>query len=117
MTTASIGTSGYKPDGQTLNFIVHKGDEKDPGPDMSLALDEKREVWLISGNATLYAEQPSDEEVTAPAGDLTKAQAHWLRRGTLALDTSNLGEERAVFTRICARCRVGLGKFRSERDF
>ena len=92
---------GLQPNAQTLNFIIHKGDEKDPGPDMSLALDEKREVWLISGNATLYAEQPSGEEVTAPAGDLTKAQAHWLRRGTLALDTSNLGED-AQFSLVVA---------------
>ena len=40
---------GLQPDGQTLNFIVHKGDEKDPGPDMSLALDEGREVWARFG--------------------------------------------------------------------
>ena len=76
---------------ETLNFIVHKGDEKDPGPDLSLKLGEMgREVWLVSGDSTLYTEQPSAEEVTASVGNLSQAEAHWLREDTLALDTSGL---------------------------
>ncbi|NNF36355.1 MAG: IPTL-CTERM sorting domain-containing protein [Saprospiraceae bacterium] len=34
-----------------LNFIIHKGDEKDPAPDQSLDLvNTGNEVWLISGD-------------------------------------------------------------------
>ncbi len=85
---------GLMENAETLNFIVHKGDEKDPGPDMSLDLGEMgQEVWLVSGDSTLYTEQPSGEEVTASVGNLSQAEAHWLREDTLALDTSGLPED------------------------
>ena len=72
-------------DAQTLGFIVHKGDEKDPGPDMFLTLSEMgREVWLISGSDTIYTEQP--DSASAPKGDLGEARAHWLDRDTVAWD-------------------------------
>ncbi len=84
---------GLTENAQTLNFIVHRGDEKDPGPDMSLDLGEMgREVWLVSGDSTLHTEQPSGEEVMASVGDLSQAEAYWLRADTLALDTSGLPE-------------------------
>jgi hypothetical protein len=36
-----------------LNYIVHKGDEKDPGPDQILEFSEMRfEVWLVEGQET-----------------------------------------------------------------
>ena len=82
---------GLTENAETLNFIVHKGDEKDPGPDMSLDIGEMgQEVWLVSGDSAVYTEQPSSEEVTASVGDLSQSEAHWLREDTLALDTSGL---------------------------
>ncbi len=59
---------------QPLNFIIHKGDEKDPGPDQSFIPQESAAVWIKSGDETLYA-QPcaaSSEAVIhyhRPAGD------------------------------------------------
>ncbi len=42
---------------QPLNFIIHKGDEKDPGPDQSFVPAEDASVWVMSGDETLYAEK------------------------------------------------------------
>jgi pullulanase-type alpha-1,6-glucosidase len=42
-----------------LNFIVHKGDEKDPDGDRSFVPSETPEVWLKSADATIYASQVS----------------------------------------------------------
>jgi pullulanase len=66
-----------KPDAQKVGFIIHKGDEKDPGPDMFLELATMgNEVWIISGSDTIYTERP--DIATAPSGDLSKARAHWV---------------------------------------
>lgn len=37
-----------------LGLIVHKGDEKDPGDDMSIDITTQLEYWMNSGDATLY---------------------------------------------------------------
>ncbi len=37
-----------------LNFIIHQGDEKDPGPDQSLLPQESAAVWIKSGDETIY---------------------------------------------------------------
>ena len=37
-----------------LNFIVHKGDEKDPGPDQSLVPSQQPTAWIVSGDATVH---------------------------------------------------------------
>ena len=66
-----------KADAEQLGFIIHKGDEKDPGPDIFLDLTEGREVWVVSGDETLYREPPVEDTPQA-TGDLGKAQAHWL---------------------------------------
>lgn len=66
-----------------LNFIVHKGDVKDPGPDQTLNSAEGREAWIVSGTNKVFTQKPdlSAQQV----GDLTKAQVHWLTRDTLAV--------------------------------
>ncbi len=69
-------------DASTLGFIVHKGDEKDPGPDMFLDLTESNEVWLVSGSARLFTQKPDIQ--VAGSGDLSKAQAYWLERDLFA---------------------------------
>jgi pullulanase/glycogen debranching enzyme len=42
---------------EPLNFIIHKGDEKDPGPDQSFVPAEDASVWILSGDETIYAEK------------------------------------------------------------
>ena len=39
---------------QPFNFIIHRGDTKDPGPDQGFIPDESATVWVESGDVTLY---------------------------------------------------------------
>ena len=71
--------------GERLGFIVHRGDEKDPGPDQYLDVTGGApEAWIVSGNATVYTERP--DLGSAGAGDLTTARAHWLTPELLVWD-------------------------------
>jgi pullulanase len=74
---------GLAEQAKKVGFIIHKGDAKDPGPDMFLMIDEHgREVWLVSGRIDLNTEAP---DVAALAlGDLTRSRAHWLDASTIA---------------------------------
>ena len=73
-------------DPQRLGFIVHRGDEKDPGPDIFVDLAELgNEVWLVSGSATVYTTRPDLARVGG--GDLRAARAHWVSRDLLLWDT------------------------------
>jgi len=38
-----------------LGFLVHKGDEKDPGPDQKLVPSEQPSAWIVSGDETVHA--------------------------------------------------------------
>ncbi|MFC4452196.1 pullulanase-type alpha-1,6-glucosidase [Deinococcus sonorensis] len=68
---------------QKLNFIVHQGDNKDPGPDQSLPASAGNQAWIISGDSKVYTQKP---DVTAQQiGDLSKAQAHFLTRSLIAV--------------------------------
>lgn len=72
-----------KEGAKKVGFIVHKGDEKDPGPDMFLDLEQHgREIWVLSGSAQIFKARP--DTASLPKGDLAKAQAHWLSRDTIA---------------------------------
>jgi pullulanase len=72
-----------KADAAKVGFIIHKGDEKDPGPDMFLDLPTMgNEVWIISGSETIYTTRP--DIATAPSGDLGKAKAHWITPDLIA---------------------------------
>ncbi len=71
------------PGAERVGFIVHKGDDKDPGPDMFLDLAEGNEVWLLSGSATVFREPP---DVRIGGGDLRSRRGHWLRSDVLAWD-------------------------------
>ena len=84
-----------KPDAERLGLIVHKGDEKDPGPDMFLDLTQAKEAWVISGDLLLYTEQPDPN--ARPVGDLNKLRAHWVTRDTIAYPAADLPAD-AVFT-------------------
>jgi pullulanase len=68
-------------DAPNVNYIVHKGDEKDPGPDQTLDFAEKgREIWLIQGSGTQFTNQ--EEAMTAielaSVGDITKLRSYWV---------------------------------------
>ena len=47
---------------QPLNFIIHKGDEKDPGPDQSFTPAEEPAVWIQSADATIHPTRGSAED-------------------------------------------------------
>ncbi len=76
------------PDADHLNYIVHRGDEKDPGPDQSMKFAETgREIYLIQGSGEQFADPQSAREalLVAGVGDIKNtAQAHWLTRQYIA---------------------------------
>ncbi|MFE6084688.1 pullulanase-type alpha-1,6-glucosidase [Streptomyces virginiae] len=66
----------------SLSYILHKGDEKDLPTDQSLDLKATgHEVWMLSGQEKYLLPQPAG---SAAALDLTKSQAVWIDRDTLA---------------------------------
>jgi pullulanase len=68
---------------ELLGFIIHKGDEKDPGPDMFLDLATMgNQVWILSGNDQIFTSPPDGESVVR--GDLGKARSHWLTPDLIA---------------------------------
>ncbi|MBE9524554.1 MAG: pullulanase-type alpha-1,6-glucosidase [Chloroflexi bacterium] len=77
-----------QPGADLLNYIVHLGDVKDPGPDQTLQFSIKgREIWLIEGSAQQFTtpEQAFDAFKSARLGDIqNKAQAYWLSRTFIA---------------------------------
>jgi pullulanase-type alpha-1,6-glucosidase len=59
---------------QPVNFIIHRGDAKDPGPDQSMIPVETASVWINSGDETIYASRAAAENMAIlhyhrPAGD------------------------------------------------
>ncbi len=71
-----------------LAYIVHRGDQKDPGPDQFLSFDPwGYEVWQLSG------ENPSDPATPhyvlpivgtgAAPGDIDEQRAHWVDEDTI----------------------------------
>lgn len=66
-----------------VGFIVHKGDVKDPGPDMYAEPGvHGNEIWVVTQDPTIHTEEP---DVTMLAlGDLRRRKAHWVDRSTVA---------------------------------
>ena len=57
-----------------VNFIVHRGDTKDPGPDQSFIPTNDATIWLLSADETIYAQRGAAEGFVTlhyhrPAGD------------------------------------------------
>ncbi len=42
---------------QAVNFIIHRGDEKDPGPDQSFIPQEDATVWIMSSDESIYKQK------------------------------------------------------------
>ncbi len=45
-----------------LNFIIHRGDTKDPGPDQSFVPSDDATVWVTSGDETIYPQQGAAQQ-------------------------------------------------------
>ncbi len=78
--------------GTMLNYIIHKGDEKDPGRDQALDAQQGQEIYLIQGSEQRFADPESAKEAAfiAAIGDIRqRAQAHWLTRELIAWPTLN----------------------------
>ncbi len=72
-------------DAARLGFIVHQGDEKDPGPDQFLDLEALgNEVWIVSGNTTVFGARPDLR--AAGGGDLRARRAHWVAHDLILWD-------------------------------
>ena len=69
-----------------VNFIIHKGDEKDNGGGDQAFTPAANgyEVWMIQGNSTKYFTEAAAIAASAQVGDLTKAKALWLDADTIA---------------------------------
>ncbi|MGW2037188.1 pullulanase-type alpha-1,6-glucosidase [Streptomyces virginiae] len=66
----------------SLSYILHKGDEKDLPTDQSLDLKATgHEVWTLGGQEKYLLPQPAG---SSAALDLTKSQAVWIDRDTVA---------------------------------
>ncbi len=84
---------------QNLNYILHRGDAKDPGPDQSLDFAKYGcEVWQLE-NADI--ESPYILPIlrgVLSAGDLSKQRAQWIDRSTIAWDVKlQPGNEYALY--------------------
>ena len=75
---------GLKDGAESVGFIVHKGDTKDPGPDMFLVLERHgNQVWIVSEDPSIMTTPP---DVAALAlGDISKQRAYWADATTLAM--------------------------------
>jgi len=59
---------------QSVNFIIHRGDNKDPGPDQGFMPLDSATVWIQSGDETIFPQRGAAEGVVTihyhrPAGD------------------------------------------------
>ncbi len=59
---------------QPVNFIIHRGDDKDPGPDQNMVPAETAGVWIKSGDETIYPQRGAADNVATlhyhrPDGD------------------------------------------------
>jgi pullulanase-type alpha-1,6-glucosidase len=75
------------PGAPALNYIVHRGDDKDPGGDQTLDLvNVGHEAWFLSGARDGSGNVAYLLPVTGGAGvdaDLTKSRAQWISRDTV----------------------------------
>jgi pullulanase-type alpha-1,6-glucosidase len=73
------------PPRTTLNYILHRGDEKDPGPDQSLLVNEIGfEVWQLQGAdpADPYL-LPMGPGGPVMKGNLSEQRAYWVSEDTI----------------------------------
>ncbi len=68
-----------------LAYIIHRGDEKDPGPDQFLWFDSwGYEVWQLKARTRPTpgtALRPPDHRLGRRPGNIDEQRAHWVSRG------------------------------------
>jgi pullulanase/glycogen debranching enzyme len=57
-----------------VNYIIHRGDDKDPGPDQAFIPEEMPSAWIMSGDETIYPQRGAAQGFITlhyhrPAGD------------------------------------------------
>ena len=74
-------TNGY------LGFIIHNCQTglKDPGQDQALQIPSQLEGWVISGNQTVFPQQPTAAQLLS--GAFNQLQAYWIDATTIALQS------------------------------
>lgn len=75
---------------ESVNYIVHQGDVKDPGPDQKLVFAEAGwEIWLIEGSATQFSSPEEALEVAklAAVGDISRLKAYWVSEDLIVYPT------------------------------
>ncbi|MFF5218685.1 pullulanase-type alpha-1,6-glucosidase [Micromonospora sp. NPDC000442] len=93
-----------------LNYIIHRGDEKDLPQDQRLDFaDAGREVWLLA--ATPGRLLPATATGTGRDTDIGKQRAHWIDRSTVAWRTGPTdGRAYALVTAPAGGVRVVDGE-------
>ena len=46
---------------QPVNFIIHRGDAKDPGPDQSMVPVDDASIWILSGDERIFGQRGEAE--------------------------------------------------------
>ncbi len=72
-------TNGY------LGFIIHNCSTgvKDPGPDQSLQIPQELEGWVVSGDAAVFPQPPTQAQLLS--GPFHQLQAFWMDATTIAI--------------------------------
>ena len=70
-----------------LGFIIHNCSTgvKDPGPNQFLNVPQDLSGWVVSGNATVFTQQPSAAELLS--GVFNELQAYWIDATTVAIQS------------------------------
>ncbi len=68
-----------------LGFIIHNCStgSKDPGPDQSLQIPQQLEGWVVSGDPTVYPQQPTAAQLLS--GPFHQLQGYWIDGTTIAI--------------------------------
>ncbi len=101
-------TVGVAEDGETLGFIVHKGEEKDPGPDQFLDLTTDREAWILSGDTNVYTEAPDPNAIVV--GNISRQAAYWVDSNTILWDVADLPPDAVITLHYSANAGMTLGQ-------
>jgi pullulanase len=83
------------PNATDLGFIIHRGGEKDPGPDMHVNPQVAQEIWVVSGSTTIFTSEPTAAQLLT--GELGKLQAVWIDRNTIVLPKSQVNASANYF--------------------
>ncbi len=88
-----------------LSYILHRGDEKDPGPDQALIFAEfGNEVWQLQGADPLcpYVYPAADGSPAAP--NIGKQRAHWVNMNTIVWpDATNSSLDYTILSSLDAQ--------------